>query len=995
MNVEEIQAFEATEDLIHDLQAAVSEVAFDRLTRLLYSTDASIYQMIPVGVAFPRNEDEVAAAVEIAGRHGVPLLPRGGGSSLAGQAVGHALVLDMSRHMDRILDINPEARTVRAQSGATLAQVNKALAPYGLMYGPDPASADRATIGGVVGNNSTGAHSIVYGMTGDHVLAVEAVLADGSRATFDALNGDSWETRGRRPGLEGTIYRAIPGILERYADQIATRYPRTFRHVAGYNLHRLLNAPDPNLATLLVGSEGSLATILSATLNVVPIPRHKRLALVHFSEMRPALEAVPALLESGPSAIELLDRMLLDLTRDKAEYRRLLTFIEGDPQAVLITEYTGESEAELEAGIGRLRETLNRLNHHDPLVVVSDPAQQATVWYARKVGLGILMSMRGDTKPIPFIEDAAVPVEHLADYIFQVFDVAHGAGVEQVAIYAHASAGCIHVRPLINLKTAEGVRQLRQIAEGVVELVTRYGGTTSGEHGEGIARCGFSARLFGPELVRAFHEVKAVFAPQGLMTPGKVVDAPPMDSPSLLRFGPEYAVPYEPRETVLSFEADGGFARAVEMCNGEGGCRRLEPGVMCPSFRATRDEAHSTRGRANALRAAMMGLLGPEGMTSRELYSVFDLCLSCKACKNECPSMVDMAKLKAEFLHGYQKANGLPLRSWLFGNIALLNGLGQVFRPLANLMLAGPARWMLIGLGVHPRRRLPRLRRSFSDWYWSRAHRRRRFSLSEALGLERGKKEEKPARWVVFFHDTFIEHNDLPIGQAAVKVLEAAGYDLIVIPHRKCCGRPAFSKGMLDKARRLAEHNIRILAPIAQKGIPIVGCEPSCVAMFTDEYPDLVPGPEAEAVASMAMTIDTFLAREAEAGRLRLEFDGEPRHVLFHGHCQQKALFGTDGTHRMLNLIPNCSVEEIDSGCCGMAGSFGYEAEHYDLSIKLAEMSLAPAVRAASPETIICATGTSCREQIHHTTGRKALHPIEVVAAALKPGRQVYNNGKG
>jgi len=707
------------------------------------------------------------------------------------------------------------------------------------------------------------------------------------------------------------------------------------------------------------------------TLNLVPIPKVKRLAMVHFSELRVALDAVPIILDTNPTSIEVLDKMLLDLTRDRIEYRRLLTFVEGDPAIVLLVEYSGESDVELDAGIERLKQKLNQISHHDPVIIVTDPEQQANVWYVRKVGLGILMSIRGDAKPIPFIEDAAVPVEHLADYVTQIYEFAHDVGVEKVAIYAHASAGCIHIRPLINLKTADGVRQLRQVAEKSVELIVKYGGTTSGEHGEGLARSEFSEQLFGPELVQAFREVKVAFDPKGLMNPGKVVDVPKMDDQSLFRYGSDYTLSYKPSETVFSFSNDHGFAGAVEMCNGAGVCRQLEQGVMCPSFQVTRDEANSTRGRANALRAAMMGLLGPGGMTSGELYKIFDLCLSCHACKSECPSAVDMAKLKAEFLHNYFQMHGTPLRAQIFGKIDRLNKLCQPLSPIVNPLLNGPAKSVLNRLGFHPERSLPKFApQTFSKWFIR--HKPPKNNIKTGMRKQ-----------VVFFHDTFIEHNDPHIGQAAIKVLEAAGYEPIILHDKVCCGRPAVSKGLLDEAKRLASHNVKLLAPYAKQGFPIVGCEPSCMTMLVDEYPDLIPGADAEAIADSVMMIDMFLACEAEVGNLDLQLDDKPRHVLFHGQCQQKVFFGTASTHDMLKLIPNCELEEIESGCCGMAGSFGYEVEHYDLSIELAEMSLAPAVRAAPPETIICAMGTSCRKQIDHTTGRHALHPIEVVAEAL------------
>jgi len=965
-------AFEASREFVHDLKRVVRDASFDRMTRLLYSTDSSIYQIMPYGVVLPRDADEVAAAVEVAGKHGIPILPRGGGSSLAGQTVGRALILDFSYHMDDILQVDTDARTVRTQPGISLGQLNKRLDAYGLMFGPDPASADRATMGGVLGNNASGSHSILYGLAVDHVLEMEVVLADARRAHFGESDLEVWENYAQRAGIEGEVYREVPAILRRYAGEIEARYPGTFRSVAGYNLNHLAGKSRPNLANLIVGSEGTLGVMTEMTLNLVPTPKRQRLALVHYSEVRAALEAVPALLDTKPAAIEAIDKMLLDLTRTRSEYRRMLTFLEGDPQMVLVVEFEGDDETELDAGIERLRKKLSHLNHHGPLVILSDSSQQALVWQTRKVGLGILMSMRGDAKPIPFIEDAAVPVEHLADYVTQIDDFARSIGVGQMAIYAHASAGCMHLRPMVDLKTKAGLAQMRQIAEKSCELVISYSGTTSGEHGEGFARGEFSQRLFGPELTQAFREIKRTFDPHDLLNPGKIVDVAKMDDERLLRYGSKYAAPYEPKSTVFHFQDDGGFAGAVEMCNGAGVCRQLEQGVMCPSFQATRDEAHSTRGRANALRAAMMGLLGPEGMTSQELYDVLDLCLSCHACTSECPSAVDMAKLKAEFLHQYYQKHRPSLRSRLFANFAALSKIAQPFAPLVNTIMRGPGKWLLTLLGVHKTRSLPRYaRQSFSRWF--QRHQSRPVPQARAT-----------LKQVVFFHDTFMEHNSPHIGEAAIRLLEAAGCEPIVLTNRVCCGRPAVSKGFLGEARKLAQHNIRLLAPYAARGIPIVGCEPSCMAMLVDEYPDLVPGEEAEAIAKVSMLLDAYIAQLAESGGLELDFDATPRHVLFHGHCQQKASFGTEGTHRMLGLIPNCTVEEIDSGCCGMAGSFGYEKEHYDLSIKLAEMTLAPAVRNADAETIICAAGTSCREQIEHTTGQMALHPVEVLAGALR-----------
>ncbi len=970
MILEHPEAIQATEELIHDIQQVVTHAAFDRMTRTLFSTDASIYQMMPVGVVYPQNAAEASAAIAVAAKHKVPILPRGGGSSLAGQAVGHALILDFSRFMDQVLAIDVEAKRVRTQPGITLGNMNKILAERGLMFGPDPASGDRATMGGIIGNNSTGAHSIIYGMTHDHVLGLEMVLSDASQARFEAQSSD-WESLGRRAGLEGQLYQAISAILSQYGPEIERRYPQTFRHVAGYNLHLLQRAHKPDLTALITGSEGTLGVITEATLNLVPVPKAKRLALVHFSNLRQAMEAVPQILESQPDAIEVLDKMLLDLTRDRVEYRRLLTFVQGDPAIILVVEYTGESDSKLDADIQTLDAILKRNHHHDPVVVVADKVGQANVWYVRKLGLGILMSVRGDAKPIPFIEDATVPVAHLADYVTQIFDYAYSTGVQKVAMYAHASAGCLHIRPLINLKTGEGVRQLRAVAEKSLELVKQFHGTTSGEHGDGIARSEWLEPLFGPDIIQAFHKIKAAFDPENLLNPGKVVDPPRMDDERLMRYGSNYSLPQAPSETVFTFASDGGFTRAVEMCNGAGVCRKLGEGVMCPSFQATKDETHSTRGRANALRAAMMGRLGEQGFTSQEVYAVMDLCLACQGCLGECPSAVDMAKLKAEFLHNYYQEHGTPLRSRVFANIHTLNRWMQPIAPLSNLVLKGPGKLVSNALGVHPARELPALApQTFSTWYKQQTPR----------------LQPVAEKQVVFFHDTFMEHNHPEIGVAAIQVLEAAGYLPILLENKKCCGRPAVSKGLLDEAKALAEHNVAILAPYAQAGIPIVGCEPSCIAMLVKEYLDFVPGEDSQKIAEMAMCIDSFLVRERDAGNLDLQFDSTPRQVAFHGHCQQKANFGTADTVAMLGMIPNCTVNEIDSGCCGMAGSFGYEKEHYELSIQLAEMSLAPAVRQVNPGTIICATGTSCREQIEHTTEREGIHPIEVLAEALLLG---------
>jgi len=952
---------DASAELIYDLRQAVQEVASDKITRLLYSTDASVYQIMPVGVIWPRDKDEVAAVVEIARKHNTPVLPRGAGSSLAGQAIGKALIMDFSRHMDQVLDLNPEQNSVTVQPGVVLGTLNRDLEVHGLMFGPDPASADRATLGGVIGNNATGAHSILYGMAHDHLLEIESVLSDASLINFKAVNENELMAKGLQNSLEGEIYRALPLILDQYQEAISSHYPDTFRNVAGYNLNVLARQDKINPTVLLAGSEGTLGIITSATLNLVPQPKNTFLYLVHFPDLKGALESVPAILETNPSAVELIDRMLIQLAKANPAYRSLLSAIQGDPAAVLAVEYQGEDARQLSGKEGFL-------SNFGFTIPLPGKNQQDQIWKARKVGLGILQSTRGDAKPTTFIEDAAVPVKHLASYALEIKRFANEIGVGSIAFYAHASAGCLHIRPQVNLKNENGLKQMRLLAEKSLELVLKFGGTTSGEHGEGIARGEFMKQLYGPELSEAFRQVKETFDPDYLLNPGKIIDPPPMDSSHLLRYGPDYRALHKPQKTLLDFQNDQGFDRAVEMCNGASVCRQLEGGVMCPSFQASRDEKHSTRGRANLLRAAMTGKLGPEGMASSDLYAALDLCLSCQACLNECPSAVDMSKLKAEFLYQYYRVHGIPIRNRIFANIAPISKLAQPFSFLVNPILKGPARRLLSVAGIHPDREMPPFAgETFTSWYGKQSR------------SERSKKN----RQVVFFYDTYLEYNYPHIGQAVVRIFEKAGVDLIVLNEKVDSGRPAFSKGMLEKARKLALQNLEILALYAEKGIPIVGCEPSVVVMLKKEYRDLVPGSGSDLIAESALMVEEYLIREIEAGKITFQFDGQPRRVLYHGHCQQKANFGTEDTLKLLGLITDCRVEEIEAGCCGMAGAFGYEKEHYEFSLEIAELALAPKVREADPEVIICASGTSCREQIQHTADREAIHPLELFANAL------------
>ncbi len=956
------------------LPLLAGEVHLDQMTRLLYSTDASNYQIEPLGVVFPRNADDVIAVHTLAARYRVPLLPRGAGTSLAGQTVGEALVMDFSRYMRGVRAVNAEARTVRVQSGVVLGHLNAQLAPLGLMVGPDPASADRATVGGCVGNNATGMHSILYGMFGDHVRAVDVVLADGERVHF----GVDAPAHPRRTALQARVAE----IVRANREEIARRYPKTWRTVAGYALDKI-DPAAPNLARLFVGAEGTLGTVVEVELGLVPRPKLTRMALLHFDAMRAALESVPRILETRPSAVELLDKMLLDMTRAHPDYARLLTFVEGDPEAILIVEFYGETEGELSAQIENLRAHMSAGGFRGVVGVAEKPQQIANVLKVRKAGLGLLMSMRGELKPLPFIEDAAVPVEHLADYVDSVRAIVRENGAT-MALYAHASAGCLHIRPLLNLKRAEGLRQYRAIAEAVFDRVVELGGTTSGEHGEGLSRGEFSRKLFGAQLTEAFRQLKAAFDPQGLMNPGKVVDVGPMDDPAVLRYSPQYATPFVPTAPRLDWSSDGGFAGAVEMCNGAGVCRKEGTGVMCPTYMATRDEAQSTRGRANALRLAISGKLGALGLADERLHQILDLCVSCKSCKAECPSLVDMARLKIEALAAYYDHHRVPLRAWLFGHIHRLNALGSRVWPLSNAFLRSRiGRWLLGRIGISTQRQMPLFSRErFSVWY-------KRSDL-DCTASQAEYNKENYSHAPILIADTYTEYNYPHLGQAVVRLGAAAGVCVPVWGPRQftCCGRPLLSKGFLDEAKRLAERNVRKMAPLVARGERFMLIEPSCASTFRDEYPDLVSPTlraDAERLAGAVLTVEEWLAEAAETGFLNAaDFDQTPCEVLLHGHCHQRALWGTQATHQFLaTLLPNCTVSEPDDGCCGVAGSFGFEAEHYELSMQIGELRFLPAVRQAS-EAVVLASGVSCREQVVHGTGRQALHPVEFLASKLR-----------
>lgn len=961
--------FETASILESELKARIQgEVKFDRVNRMLYATDASNYQIDPVGVVIPKSQDDVIGAMSLAASHGVPILPRGGGSGLAGQSVGAALIIDTSKYLNRVLNLNEEQRQVTVESGMVLDRLNRQLKPKGLMFGPDPSSANRATIGGVVGNNAAGAHSILYGMTAGNIAGARVQLPNGD--TVDLAGGTMEEhlERIKTNDATGRLLKQLLDFREENLELIREKFPPHWRRATGYSLNEFTVDDDAfNPARLLASSEGTLGSLLSVTLDLVPTPNRTALVLLQFDDLVKAMEATNAILEVNPSAIELMDRMLINLTRNQPGYASQIEFIHGDPAGLLAVEFYGDSDAELQAKCDACVQHLAQrgIGLMVDAQVLLDPKKQAQVWNVRKAGLGLLMSVRGDAKPIPGIEDVSVPVEHLPEYVATVQKMVERHGTT-AAFYAHASSGCLHVRPLVNLKTVEGVETMREMAYEAAELAQRFGGYMSGEHGDGIQRSELNEKIFGTELYEKMREFKAIFDPEGLMNPGKIVDAPQMTEH--LRFGPKYA-PVEIK-TRLSFEREGGFLRAVEMCNGSAVCRQTHTGTMCPSYMATRDEKDTTRGRANALRNAMAGnLLNPDEFASEEVKSVMDLCISCKACKTECPSSVDMAKIKTEFMSQYYDKNRVPLRARMMGNIHTLSRLASPMAPLANLAInsriSGP---IMNAIGVHRNRKMsPFVARNFVQRFysWRKQH--------PVQPVTRGK--------VVYFHDTFATYNFPEIGLAAVKLIEAAGFEVILEERRTCCGRPALSKGLIETARRSARRNVSLLADYAREGIPVVGTEPSCILTLRDEYVDLLPDDQdAKILAENSFMLDEWLAKLNEEDDLGIPWKSSTGpEVLFHGHCHQKALIGVDPSMNMLKES-GCRPTESGAGCCGMAGSFGYEEEHYEISRKIGEERLFPTLRETPMDVTVSTAGVSCHQQIEHFEGRVSKHIIEVLA---------------
>jgi FAD/FMN-containing dehydrogenase/Fe-S oxidoreductase len=949
--------------LRRDLTAQIEgEVRFDKVTRALYSTDASVYQIEPVGVVVVKSRDDMIRVVKLCRQYRCPLTLRGGGTSQAGQAIGGGLIVDTSKYFNRLLEVNAEQKWARVEPGIVLDELNAALRAHDLRFAPDISTASRATLGGMMANNSAGARSVLYGKTIDHVLEQHVVLSDGSLAWFRALTRAEVDAASAGDRLEAVCYREVTRLTRECRDEIDRRYPKVLRRVGGYNLDAFVCDDKPfNMSKLMVGSEGTLGVVVEAKVALVALPKAKAVLAIQFADLLEALQAAPAILEHRPSAVEVMDSFILNHTKQSAALERLRqTFIEGEPGALLCVEFYADRAEDLSARLEALERDLTARRFGYRYHRATDAPGQAAIWSVREAALGLSMAMKGDAKSLSFVEDTAVAPEKLRDYIDEFLALVRRHDTT-AGVYAHASVGCLHVRPVLNLKTEGGVRQFESIAAASADLVLKYGGALSGEHGDGLVRSPFMEKMFGPALYEAFRQIKRTFDPDNIFNPGKIVNAPPLTAN--LRYGPAYRTTRPP--TFFDYSEYGGMPEAVEMCSGLGVCRKTLDGTMCPSYMATRDEAHSTRGRANALRLTMAGQLGESGLGDEGVREVLDLCLECRACKAECPVGVDVARFKSEFLADYWRRHGTPLRARVLGNVATLAKWGSRFAPLSNTVAqSAPARWVNEQFaGIDRRRRPPA---------WATTSFERRYSQRTGD--------------VVIFNDTFTNYYNPGIGIAGVEVLKALGYTPALGPNT-CCGRPLISQGLLSAARRNAEINSDRLYPFAANGRALVFFEPSCLSAIREDVPSLLRGDSqrrAKEIAARSMLFEEFVEHECASGRGHLELSRGPSQIVLHGHCHQKAMGKVAPAKALLSRIPGATVVDLDSGCCGMAGSFGYAREHFDVSRAIGERRLLPAARNLAPDAVLVASGVSCRHQIADFTPARAVHAAELIRSLIR-----------
>lgn len=952
------------EQQIQDLQLAFTEfdgdVHFDRLHRKIYSVDASIFEVEPIGIVIPRTKEALIFAVNTARRHGVPIIPRGAATGITGGCLGTGLIIDLSKYFNKILTINTEERYAICESGVVQDQLNHALEPSHLRLGPDTSTGNRATLGGMVGNNASGARSLRYGVMADHLIELELLLASGELLQFKEISQLEWENKLVQQNAEGAIYRTLEHLRREYHHEIEQHLPKLPKRSSGYNIDALLSPFPINPCRLIAGAEGTLGIVTQMKVKSCPRPKTTGLCLIHFNAMEEALQSVTCLLKEKPLALEMIDDKIIQAGRTSPALRDKLQFLQNDPKAVVIVEFDADTIDQLQVKLQQFTQDLIKNSIGYTHTVLLDATSIATLWEMRKSGLGLLLSKRTYSRAIAFIEDISVAPDQLASFM-QKFYVLLKSHQKEAGIYGHVGSGCMHIRPYIDLRSPEELALMQKIMLEVTNLVLEHHGSLSGEHGDGYIRTWLNRKQFGKELYRAFQELKHAFDPDHLMNPDKIVSLnEAMPAEELLRIHPQ--IKQTKISTFQDFTNEGGFELAVDLCNGNGLCRKPEK-LMCPSFQATHDEFDTTRARAQALRAVINGRLPVEDFSSHALYDVLDLCLQCKGCKTECPSEVNMAKMKTEFLYHYYNTHGTPLRELIFSRLDIINRWTQPVASLFNLTnRSGIGKLLRQFLNISPKRPLPDLAR-------------KRFS---SLFKQATIKSDKT---VVLFNDTFTEFNTPDVGLAAVKVLQALGYE-VISPAWQCCGRAALSKGKLKHAKQLANKLIETLLPYAKRGIPIIGLEPSCILTIKDDFAALTRR-ELKILSEATVTFDQFIAKHIHDGKLPIPLRRIDSEIHLHIHCHQKALVGNGPTLSILKAIPDAKFKEIDSGCCGMAGSFGYEKEHYDLSMQIGELKLFPAIRNIDENGIIIANGSSCRHQITHGTERHALHLAEFLANQL------------
>ncbi|PZC40947.1 MAG: FAD/FMN-containing dehydrogenase/Fe-S oxidoreductase [Chloroflexi bacterium] len=974
------------QDLFKDLKMIIdnnNDIKFDKASKLMYSTDASIYQIEPLCIIFPKTKLQIKKIVEIANKYNVSIVPRGAGTSLAGQAINNGIMIDFSKYMNQVVEINADEQWTRVQPGIVIAELNKILKDYGLHYAIDTSTKNRATIGGGIGNNSCGTHSIIYGKTIDQVIEIDMVLSDGKLTTFKKLTNEEIEEKKKNTDLEANIYKKFYKIVQKYHTEILNNFPKIDRRVSGYNLDSytaemhtgnskelaktiIQDEKNIDLTKIIVGSEGTLGIITEAKVKLVKLPKYKGLVVSTYGSIIDAAKMTNYLLEYEPAAIEMVDKNIIHGCIENPGFKHLVDFLDGKPEAMLICEFFAETQEELSSILEKVSKNLADLNKTEQILKLITDADQNNIWKMRQAGLGLLMNVKGDAKPLAFVEDTAVHPNDLPNFLdeFQQIITSHNT---TAGFYGHASVGCIHIRPMINIKNNNEIKKMQSIADQVADLVLKYGGSLSGEHGDGILRGIYTEKMFGKKLTNAFREIKNLFDSNNLMNPGKIIDTPKFTSN--LKIAPTRKM-FNPN-TTLDFTEEGGFQALVEQCNGQGACRKFE-GVMCPSYMATMDEQHSTRGRANLIRELLTNQTDSQALLDPKLIDALDLCIGCKACKTECPSQVDMAKLKTEILNKYQDEYGTSIRTNFLINVNKFSSLASKFPNLSNMILSNKLiRFFLHQfLGIHFKAKLPKISTySFYEWFSSRKEK------------QIDNKKDK----IVLFIDTFTNFYDPSIGKSTVKIIEALGYEVIINEQQQCCGRPAISKGKIELAKDMANKTTLSLLQYAEKNIPIIFIEPSCFSAIYDDYQSIINKKTQAIISSKSLLLEEFILdhEKNNPNSLNKIFSRKENQLAVHPHCHQKALGKGNISYELLDIIAD-QVYQIDSTCCGMAGSFGIEKEHYQISKDIANIGIIKELNKLKKNTIIITTGTSCKQQIFQHHDSQSMHLAEYLAENIR-----------